>query len=150
DRTIESLRTNQSTDPEPDPAMYEVSIAAALEAGEPFVVTFATPAFCGSATCGPTLEIVKAVAAGEPDMRFIHVEPYLLEMVDDSLQPVLSEAGELQPAPWMDAWNLRTEPFVAVVDAIGNVVAKFEGTVAPDELETAISRAREGFAGSGV
>jgi hypothetical protein len=127
-----------STDPEPEPRFYETSIADALAAGEAFVVAFATPKFCQSATCGPTLEAVKAVAAEHPDLTFINVEPYVMTMKDGALQPELDAKGQLQPAPWTEAWDLLTEPYVAVVDATGAVRATFEGAMAPDELQAAI------------
>ena len=127
-----------STDDDPEPRFYETSIADALAAGEPFVVAFATPAFCQSATCGPTLETVKAVAEDHPEVVFINVEPYVMAFNDGSLQPVLDADGRLQAAPWTEAWDLLTEPFVAVVDATGAVRAKFEGALAPDELQSAI------------
>ena len=127
-----------STDDDPEPRLYETSIADALAAGEPFVVAFATPAFCESATCGPTLETLKAVAADHPDVTFINVEPYVMEMRDGRLQPVLDASGQLQAAAWTTAWRLLTEPLVAVVDADGAVRAKFEGALAADELESAI------------
>jgi hypothetical protein len=127
-----------TTDTDPEPRFYTTSIADALEAGEPFVAVFATPAFCQTATCGPTLETVKAVAARYPAMTFINVEPYVMAMQGPSLQPVLDANGRLQPAPWTTAWDLLTEPFIAVVDGKGLVRAKFEGTIAAEELETAI------------
>lgn len=51
-----------STDTNPDPAFYEQSVADAVAQGKPFVLVFATPAFCQSAQCGPTLDLVKQVA----------------------------------------------------------------------------------------
>ena len=127
-----------SSDPEPEPRFYETSIAEALAAGKSFVVAFATPAFCRTATCGPTLETVKSVAEDYPDLTFINVEPYVMEVRDGSLQLVRSADGQLQAAPWTEAWGLVTEPFVAVVDDQGTVRAKFEGTIAADELVEAI------------
>lgn len=127
-----------TTDPDPEPRFYETSVEDALAAGEPFVLVFATPAFCETATCGPTLDKVKEVAADFPDMTFINVEPYVMESRDGSLQPVLSAEGQLQTAPWTDAWKLLTEPFVVVVDGAGIVHAKFEGAFTPDELRAAI------------
>jgi hypothetical protein len=127
-----------STDPEPEARFYELSIADAMSAGAPAIVAFATPAFCQSATCGPTLEKVKEVAADHPDVNVVHVEPYVMAVQDGGLQPVLSAEGYLQPAPWTEAWGLRTEPFVAVVDAAGNVQAKFEGAISTEELEAAL------------
>jgi hypothetical protein len=130
--------TQLSTDKSPEPRFYQTSIADALAAREPFVVAFATPGFCRSATCGPTLEVVKSVAKNYPDLTFINVEPYVMAMKDGTLQPVPDANGQLQSAPWTDAWGLLSEPFVAVVDATGAVRAKFEGSLAPEELKAAI------------
>jgi hypothetical protein len=127
-----------TTDPDPDPRFYETSVEDALAAGEPFVLVFATPAFCETATCGPSLDKAKAVATDFPDMTFINVEPYVMEVRDGHLQPVLSPEGQLQPAAWSTAWKLLTEPYVVVVDDEGIVRTKFEGAFAPDELRAAI------------
>ena len=83
------------------------------------MLVFATPKFCQTQTCGPTLEKVKAVAEAHPDMTFINVEPYLLEEVDGQLQPDLDANGMLQAAPATDAYGLLVEPFVFVVDGDG-------------------------------
>ena len=77
------------------PAFYETSVADALAAKKPFVLVFATPKFCQTKTCGPTLDKVKPVAAAHPDMTFINVEPYLLKDVDGQLQPVLERDEQL-------------------------------------------------------
>jgi len=125
-----------STDQEPNPALYRTSVADALAAGQPFVLVFATPAFCQTAICGPTLETVKALSADFPTLTFINVEPYKMAFTDGRLQPVLSD-GQLQAAAWTDAWGLQTEPWVFVVDGAGKVTAKFEAAVAKDELRAA-------------
>lgn len=127
-----------STDTEPLERLYERSIADVAETGGPAVIAFVTPAFCQTATCGPTLEKVKEAAVANPDVDFVHVEPYVMAMKDGRLQPVLDEGGRLQRAPWTIEWGLLSEPFVAVVDADGNVSAKFEGVITTEELEAAI------------
>ncbi|MGI9610982.1 MAG: hypothetical protein ACR2NL_11885, partial [Acidimicrobiia bacterium] len=48
-----------SSDRDPDPALYQLSVDEAVSNGSPAVVIFATPAFCTSATCGPLLDQVK-------------------------------------------------------------------------------------------
>ena len=48
-----------STDATPDPAFYTTSVADALAAHKPFVLVFATPKFCTSQQCGPTLDQLK-------------------------------------------------------------------------------------------
>jgi hypothetical protein len=129
-----------STDTSPDPAFYRTSVAEALAAHKPFVVVFATPQFCQSQICGPTLDTVKAAAGPfEAKVDFIHVEPYVLQPATGSgLQPVLSAAGQLQLVPAAMQWGLPDEPWIFVVDASGKVTAKFEGAVGADELTQAI------------
>jgi hypothetical protein len=127
-----------STDTEPVERFYDLSILDAIEADAPAVIAFVTPAFCQSATCGPTLDKVKEVAAGHPEVNFVHVEPYLMQVKDGYLQPLLSEEGWLQSAPWTTTWGLRTEPYVVVIDAEGLVRAKYEGAITVEELEQAL------------
>ncbi len=128
-----------STDTTPVPAFYETSVADALAAHKPFVLVFATPKFCQTATCGPTLDKVKTVAAAHPGLTFINVEPYLLTLVDGQLQPDLSDSGQLQAAPATDAYGLLSEPFVFVVGGDGIVKASFELIFTPDEIDAALA-----------
>src|SRR3990172_4175034 len=62
----------------PDESLLEYSIADSLRAKAPFVVTFSTPKFCSSRTCGPVVDVVEEVAGRFEggDVRFIHVEVY--------------------------------------------------------------------------
>jgi hypothetical protein len=131
--------TKISTDASPDPAFYQTSVADALAAHKPFVLVFATPKFCQTKTCGPTLDKVKAVAAKHPDVTFINVEPYLLEDVDGQLQPKLDANGNLQAAPATIAYGLLSEPFVFIVGGDGKVKASFELIFTPEEIDTALS-----------
>jgi hypothetical protein len=128
-----------SSDASPVPAFYETSVADALAAHKPFVLVFATPKFCQTQTCGPTLEKVKAVAAAHPGVTFINVEPYQLSMVDGQLQPVLDAKGQLTSAPATDAYGLLTEPFVFVVGGDGIVKASFELVFSSNEIDAALA-----------
>lgn len=129
-----------STDPKPVARFYDTSEAAALAAHKPFVLVFATPKFCQSATCGPTLDKLKPVAAAHPEMTFINVEPYQLKDVGGQLQPVLDAQGGLQTVPATVAFKLQTEPYVFVVGADGKVSSSFELIFSPDEIEAAIKQ----------
>ena len=61
--------------PEPNPAFYRLSVHQALAEAKPFVLVFATPAFCVSATCGPQLqELAKVQERYAGSANFIHVE----------------------------------------------------------------------------
>jgi hypothetical protein len=113
-----------TTDSNPNRRFYELSIADALRSGRPSVIVFATPKFCTSQVCGPTLSIVKDVAKDFPRVNFVHIEPYELDKVPEKLEPV----------PAVTAWGLPSEPWVFVTDDADRVAAKYEGSVAPGEL----------------
>ena len=112
----------------PDEALLQYSVADSLRAKVPFVVTFATPKFCASRTCGPAVDVVEEVARrfDGDNVRFIHVEVY----------------EDLDPAKgynrWMQEWGLRTEPWTFVVGRNGRIVERFEGVVSVHELEEAV------------
>ena len=125
-----------TTDAMPDEELYYMTIAEALEAGKPLVVTFATPAFCRTATCGPQVDVLKEVKAQYPErVSFIHVEVFdnPLEMRDDFTKARISSVFE--------EWGLKIEPFTFVIDSSGSVSAKFEGFVTTEELSEAIEKA---------
>jgi hypothetical protein len=112
----------------PDESLLQYSVADSLVARVPFVVTFATPKFCSSRTCGPVVDVVEEVQHrldGE-NVRFIHVEVY------KDNDPALGYDE------WMGEWNLRTEPWTFLVGSNGKIVDRFEGTVSVNELETAV------------
>jgi hypothetical protein len=128
-----------STDLNPDPRFYELSVADALAAGKPFVLVFATPAFCQSAQCAPTLAGVKKVAESAPsNVAFINVEPYQMTNKDGNLQPVLDKNNQLQTVEAVNRWGILTEPWIYTVDRNGIVRGSFEGAVSEAELQAAI------------
>ena len=131
-----------ATDPTPDPSFYTTSEDEALARHEPFVLVFATPAFCVSKICGPTLDGIKAVAKTEPGMLFINVEPYKLKYTGTQLQPVLDAKNQLQPVDAVRAFGIVSEPWTFVVDGKGIVRGSFEAVVSPEELKAAIAAAR--------
>jgi hypothetical protein len=130
--------TRISTDPTPDPALYRTSVGQALADHQPLVVIFATPKFCKSAQCGPTLERIKPFIAKYPSVTFINIEPYKLKLVDGTLAADLNAGGELQTTAVTDDWHLFSEPTVYVVDRTGTVTANFELIFSDAELTTAL------------
>ena len=124
--------TEISTSPEPLPEMYQTSVGEALAKGQPFIVVFATPAFCQSRICGPVVETVTSLIPdyGE-DIAFIHIEPYDLDLIRGG--------GKFEPSVEAKAWGLPSEPWVFLVDASGRLTAKFEGIVTFEELDEAIT-----------
>jgi hypothetical protein len=114
----------------PDLVLLRYSVAGSLAARKPFVVTFATPRYCASRTCGPVVDVVDYVRRKDSrrGIRFIHVEVY----AGNNPQRGYNR--------WMRQWGLRTEPWTFLVGRDGRIKAKFEGSVSASELEAAISR----------
>lgn len=127
-----------STDATPDPAFYSTSVDKAIADHTPFVLIFATPKFCTSAQCGPTLDRIKPFAAKYPSVTFINVEPYRLKLVDGVLTADVDANGQLQTAPVTDEWHLFSEPTIYVVDRTGTVTANFELIFSDAELTAAL------------
>lgn len=127
-----------STDTSPDLDFYKVSVHDALAQHKPFVLVFATPAFCTSKVCGPTLDSIKAIAKTEPGMIFINVEPYKMSFANGHLQPVLDAQNYLQATDVTNAWGLPTEPWIFVVDKDGIVRGSWSTVVDPGDLTAAI------------
>lgn len=123
-----------TSDPDPAPRFYEMSLADAVGSGRPTVVVFATPAWCASATCGPVLDTVKDAARTMPDVNFVHVEIYE--------NPQVADQSMLRVVDAVEAWGLPSEPWVFVVDRNGVITAKFEGTVSAAELDAAVEELR--------
>jgi hypothetical protein len=130
-----------STDPNPFPGAYERTVGEVVTAGQPSLVFFATPAFCQTGYCGPTVNLVKSVAIDyEDQIGFVNVEPYELHVTENGLQPRL-EDGDLVPVQAVLDYGIPVEPYLFLVDAEGDVFAKFEGVVGADELRAAIEDA---------
>jgi hypothetical protein len=113
----------------PDRELLRHSVADSLADRAPFVLAFATPQFCMSRTCGPTVDVVDHVRkqfAASP-VRFIHVEIY------EGNQPPETNR-------WVKEWKLPTEPWVFLVGRDGRIKARFEGSVSAKELAAAVRR----------
>ncbi len=122
-----------SSSPQPDPTLYQLSVAEAVRAGKPAVISFATPAFCVSATCGPQIADLSALAGRYREQaNFVHVEVYRDPHRIDPASP----ARELVPA--VEEWGLVSEPWTFVVGRDGRIAARFEQYVPPDVLESAL------------
>ena len=111
---------------DPDPALYQLTVADAIATGRPTVVGFLTPAFCQTKWCAPVLNSLEAARASTGDaVNYIHIEVY------DDFQ-------KLTVVDEMAEWGLETEPWVFVLDGNGQVVNKFSGPLSPAELLAAL------------
>jgi hypothetical protein len=85
------------------------------------------------------VELVKSVAKEhEGALEFVNVEPYELHMTENGLQPRLDDEGRLQPVQAALDYGIPVEPYLFLVDADGNVFARFEGIVGGEELRAAV------------
>lgn len=100
---------------EPACGMHETSLDEALEGGRPVVLMFATPAFCQTAVCGPSVDVLESVRTSGDwgDTAFIHCEVY----TDD---------GQTLAEPVAE-WDLPTEPWLYTIGADGIVQARADG-----------------------
>jgi len=127
-------RKQITTDTEPSDAFYQLTVSQAIDAQKPFVVVFATPAFCQSSLCGPILDNVKAVQPEFADsINFIHIEPFILDAEGGLAN------GQLTASQSSTDWNLQTEPWIFVVGSDGKIADRLEGSASPDELRESLS-----------
>lgn len=128
--TAEHDISDITSDPNPDPKFYELSVADAV-AGGPTAIVFGTPAWCTSQACGPLLDQVKALSTRFPDLNYVHVEVY------EDIH--VSSYEELTLVPSVVEWGLPAEPWVFVTDANGLVTDSFEGVASDTELTNAFA-----------
>lgn len=109
--------------------MHEVSLDQALAAHRPVVLTFATPAFCTSETCGPIVDHVESVRTSRDwgGIDWIHVEIY----GDQAARQVVQAVND---------WRLPSEPWLFTIGRDGRVVDRLEGPLVPEELPALIER----------
>ena len=133
-RDVTSLE-ELTTDADPDPDLYAMTIAEAIKIGVPLLVVFATPAYCQTFTCGPQVEVIKALKAQyyKGQANFIHVEVY-----DNPLE-IQGDLSRGRLSPTLAEWGLPSEPWTFILDSEGLVSAKFEGFATAEELEEALS-----------
>jgi len=131
---VRELQQIDSSDP-PDPRLHQTRIADAIAQGKPQVIVFATPKYCASRVCGPVVDVVRTLIPVYGDrVVFIHEEIW--------------ESGSLQKfSPTVEEWNLRSEPWIFVVDGQGIVRARFEGLTTRRELEAALRLVLRGTPG---
>jgi hypothetical protein len=97
---------------------------------KPIALLFATPQLCQSRVCGPVTDIALQLKAKYGDrMEFIHQEVY------DENDPQKGLRESLQE------FQLRTEPWLFVVDTNGRITARLEGSFGLNAFEDAIKTA---------
>ena len=123
-----------TSDGAPEPGLYQWSLDEALARPRPLLLIFSTPGYCHSRTCGPSLEVVKAVwreHVGRVDA--LHIEVFA--------NP--DEPEDLREAAAFDAWSLPSEPWIFVIDGAGRIFSRYEGTITAAELQRDVAAVLE-------
>jgi len=121
----ESIDTRIPTAPE----LHQESFADVV-GKKPVALLFATPQLCQSRVCGPVTDIeLQMKAKYGKDMTFIHQEVYKDNDPNKGLRPPL------------EAFNLKSEPWLFVVGADGKITQRLEGSFGIKTFENAIKTA---------
>jgi hypothetical protein len=97
---------------------------------KPVALLFSTPQLCQSRVCGPVTDVAMQLEAKYRDkIEFIHQEVYAKNDPNAGLRPPLQ------------AFHLRTEPWLFVVDAKGRITARLEGSFGITAFESALKTA---------
>ncbi|MCH2657922.1 MAG: hypothetical protein MKZ81_02820 [Dehalococcoidia bacterium] len=113
----------------PNPNLHNITIKKAIELPQSTLIAFVTPGFCQTKFCAPTMEYVVNPLYEKygKKINFIHIEPFDLER---------ARSGEgLFPTKTVTEWKLLSEPFIFLLNAKGEVSAKFEGIMSLEEVE---------------
>ncbi len=111
--------------------LHATSLDKILTAGRPVAVLVATPMFCQTAMCGPTLDLLVDVAGDHPGLDVVHVEVYRSSAEVEEGEPVI--------APAVEGLGLDFEPVLFVVDGTGTVVSSLVSIMDRGELEEALA-----------
>ena len=120
----------QDGSPIPDPELHRETIAGAIAAARPALVLFATPVYCQSLQCGPSLDAMQAIAADHPGQaEFIHIEIW-----KDHQNSVINQAA----ADWLLRNDDLTEPWLYLIGADGTIVDRWGPLFDPEEVGAAL------------
>ena len=97
---------------------------------KPVALLFATPQLCQSRVCGPVVDVALQLKKSYGDrVEFIHQEVYRDNDPNKGIRDPLVR------------FNLRTEPWLFVVDEDGRITARLEGSFGLDAFEQALQSA---------
>jgi hypothetical protein len=118
----------QNGAPVPDPDLHRWTIAGALAEHRPILVVFATPVYCTSQFCGPTVDGVEALAKQYANRAvFIHVE----------IVKKVTSAGQVPNQAAVD-WLFRNgdliEPWLYLIGSDGVIKDRWAPLYDPSEV----------------
>jgi hypothetical protein len=112
--------------------MHQITLRQAIASGKPTAFVIATPAYCASRNCGPSVDELLTV---ESDLKgkanFVHAEVYLNDQSQTLQQQI--------PSPTFAEWKVQTEPWLFVIDRNGVIASRFEGGFTAGQVRTALN-----------
>ncbi|CAN5362315.1 thioredoxin family protein [soil metagenome] len=130
DRGVFSICTQS-----PQCGMHEMSLDEALTSGRPVALMFATPQFCQTAVCGPSVLTLDSLRnqGGWGDTIFVHSEIFAEEPSGTGVAGTpLVEAVE--------AWGLPTEPWFFTIGSDGMIQDRLDGPMPMPILSSMLER----------
>lgn len=117
----------------PDPELHRWTIARAIAEGRPVLVVFATPVYCVSQFCGPTIEVIEDLAASDDsDAVFIHIEIWR-----DFEEQAINQAA----ADWLYRNQNLTEPWLYLIGRDGKIIDRWTPLFDPEEVRAELAEA---------
>ena len=105
-----------STRPGGPSPFHEITLTEALSNGRPTALLIATPEFCQTDVCGPSLEFLIEHADGRSDINIIHQEVFA------NFQRDADSGAFPELAPLLLEWDWAFEPSMYVMDENGTIV----------------------------
>lgn len=119
-------------DPVPDPQLHAWTIADAIAQRLPVLVTFATPVYCTSRFCGPTVDEIASLEHTYRDRAaFIHIEIWR-----DFQGKVINQAA----ADWLYRDDTLTEPWTYLIGSNGRILDRWGALFDPGEVSAELSK----------
>ncbi len=143
-RDLGSLITPTSAEPngvdpictrDPVCGLHDLSVQDHLEAGRPVMVAVATPAYCQTAFCGPSLGHVIAAADANPEIGAVHAEVYR------NARAVGGNLGDpdLETSPVVEELGLTFEPSILFIGSDGVLVERLDHVASRAEIDQALA-----------
>ena len=134
-----------TTQPLPDPRLYQSSTSDARAQGKPYVIVIDSTRFRVSPLCGKAISMIRYLLDRWPDVVFVHLEPFEYQVITE--EPVLSGSIDNPPLnQWARAyglggavWDATSVPWAFVVDGQGIVRAKYRGIIGSTDIDVIVS-----------
>ncbi|MGI9018381.1 MAG: twin-arginine translocation signal domain-containing protein [Euzebya sp.] len=116
---------------DPPCGMHEMSLDEALATGQPVALIFATPQFCQTAVCGPSVATLDSLRTGGDwgDTLFIHSEIFASE-------PSGANVAATPTTEAVTAWGLPSEPWLFTIHGDGTILGRLDGPMPSPILES--------------